>query len=162
MGQGIGWISSDILLENGFKVEKAAYESLFRMINYERIDLYPRGMQEAYQEVKARAADLPNIVVAQNIGIYHPIVVMFYVNRSDDRLYQALKKGLDALYRSGKFKQFFMGSEVFKAMNEELDFDSVNWIKLENNQTPGYLLDIAEEYYDMFHVRDAYESEKAQ
>lgn len=161
IGQGIGWVSTDIFIENGFEVETASYNSLFKMVNYGRIDLYPRGVQEAYLEVKERKSEMENIFVSEDVGVYHPIVVLFYVNNEDHKLYDALLRGMDSLYRNGKFRDYFVNSKVFKSINPYLDFENVTWVNLDNKATPEYLRDASEKYYRMFHLRDAFSDANA-
>ncbi|WDP85382.1 MAG: hypothetical protein HUN05_09775 [Desulfobacter sp.] len=54
MGQGAGWTDVGILRAGGFKVVAVpTYESLFRMVAWNRFDLLPRGANEILDEYES-------------------------------------------------------------------------------------------------------------
>lgn len=105
-GQGTHWPDTLILQANGLRLTTAeTTESLFRMINAKRFDYFPRGVSEARFELLQR--NETNLVVEENILLYYPTAVYFFVNKNNEALAQRIEKGMELLIDNGKFDQFF-------------------------------------------------------
>lgn len=105
-GQGEHWPDTSILQANGLRLTTAeTTESLFRMINAKRFDYFPRGVSEAWFELLQRRE--PELAVEENILLYYPAMIYFFVNEENEALAQRIEKGLEALIDNGKFDQFF-------------------------------------------------------
>jgi len=105
-GQGTHWPDTLILQANGLRVTTAeTTESLFRMINAKRFDYFPRGISEAWFELLQRQE--ANLVVEENLLLYYPADIYFFVNKENEALAQRIEKGMEALIDNGKFDQFF-------------------------------------------------------
>ncbi|WP_413701057.1 hypothetical protein ACLKMH_04775 [Psychromonas sp. KJ10-10] len=77
IGQGIGWLDTDILKHNGFQViTGSAYESLFNMVSKNRFDLFARGTNELLKEYRANSS-IDNLFYDQRIALYYPFLVSF-------------------------------------------------------------------------------------
>ncbi len=153
-GQGTGWLSTEILRESGYKVFEAPYENLFKLVDNQRIDLYPRGIQEFSKELELRSKTYNNLTISKVVGIKHPIAVLFYVNKNDHILHAALSEGLDKIYKNGKFEGHFKNSSVIQKMLQEVDFSKMRWIDLPVSHTPSYITKFTDEYYELFSFRD--------
>lgn len=105
-GQGTHWPDTLILQANGLRLTTAeTTESLFRMINAKRFDYFPRGISEAWFELLQRKnADL---TVEENLLLYYPSDIYFFVNKKNEALAQRIEKGMETLIDNGKFDQFF-------------------------------------------------------
>lgn len=105
-GQGTHWPDTLILQSNGLRLTTAeTTESLFRMINAKRFDYFPRGISEAWFELLQRKET--NLAVEQNMLLYYPTAIYFFVNKENEALAQRIEKGMEALIDNGKFDQFF-------------------------------------------------------
>jgi len=105
-GQGTHWPDTLILQANGLRLTTSeTTESLFRMINAKRFDYFPRGVSEARFELLQR--NETNLVVEENILLYYPTAVYFFVNKNNEALAQRIEKGMEVLIDNGKFDQFF-------------------------------------------------------
>lgn len=105
-GQGTHWPDTLILQANGLRLTTAeTTESLFRMINAKRFDYFPRGISEAWFELLQRKET--SLVVEENMLIYYPTAIYFFVNKNNEALAQRIEKGMETLIDNGKFDQFF-------------------------------------------------------
>lgn len=105
-GQGTHWPDTLILQANGLRLTTAeTTESLFRMINARRFDYFPRGVSEAWFELLQRKET--RLEVEDNLLIYYPSAIYFFVNKNNEALAQRIEKGMELLIDNGKFDQFF-------------------------------------------------------
>jgi ABC-type amino acid transport substrate-binding protein len=108
IGQGIGWGDVAIYKANGIKVHTAGYESLFKMVAANRIDLFPRGINEVFPEYAARHDAIPNLAVEKNLLIYYPWPYYFFFNKSNKALAKRVETGLRKMMKDGSFDVLFM------------------------------------------------------
>ena len=108
IGQGIGWGDVAIYEANGIKVHTAGYESLFKMVAANRIDLFPRGINEVFPEYAARHNAIPNLAVEKNLLIYYPWPYYFFFNKSDKSLAKRVETGLRKMIKDGSFNALFL------------------------------------------------------
>lgn len=107
IGSGADWLDTRILETNGFCVEKATYENLWRMLDHGRFDLLNRGAHEVHAEIGLALDAGMDLVVDQNILLIYPLDFFFYV-RADDRARHAIiTEGLQAAYENGAFMRNF-------------------------------------------------------
>lgn len=105
-GQGTHWPDTLILQANGLRLTTAeTTESLFRMMSAKRFDYFPRGVSEAWFELLQRGET--NLVVEENLLLYYPTAIYFFVNKENEALAQRIEKGMEALIDNGEFDQFF-------------------------------------------------------
>ncbi len=107
LGQGSSWPEVEMYRAHGFQVETGNYEALFRMLHQGRFDLFPRGVNEAFAEQAARAAQLPGLVVEKSLLIHYPLPYYFYCHRDANALADRLEKGLRAMVRDGSYEAHF-------------------------------------------------------
>ncbi|MGI0115607.1 substrate-binding periplasmic protein [Zooshikella sp. RANM57] len=118
IGQGTGWGDVVIYEANNIKVRTASYESLFKMLNADRFDLFPRGINEAFAEYEARKDENKNIAIEQKLLIVYPWPYYFFTNQNDTQLADRLREGLDTMMADGSFDDIFnkySGDAVSKA-----------------------------------------------
>lgn len=118
IGQGKGWSSADVLQEAGFPVVTSNYDSLFRMVGSRRIDMFPRGLHEAFEEYEANRAAIPNLAVEERLVIRYDNPYYFFVSRQNVRLARRLEQGLRLMIKDGSFDEIFWrhnGESIRKA-----------------------------------------------
>lgn len=109
MGFGSQWADLPILEQNGLTViPSPQYENLFSMLAKARFDAFPRGLNEAWHEVKERQAALPELAVESELALYYSYPVYFFVNRQDLQLAKRLQHGLDLALADGSMRRLFM------------------------------------------------------
>lgn len=105
-GQGTHWPDTRIMRANGLKLVTAENtDSLFRMIQAKRFDYFPRGTSEAWYELSDRYND--KLTVENNLLLYYPADIYFFVSNSNEALANRIEKGLEILIDNGEFDKFF-------------------------------------------------------
>ena len=133
-GQGTHWPDTPILQANGLRTTTAeTTELLFRMLNARRFDYFPRGISEAWFELLQR--DEPDLVVEENLLLYYPAAIYFFVNKENEALAQRIEKGMEILIDNGKFDQFFYNHPRFSSGMEKLKNRRI--IYLQNPSLPA-------------------------
>ncbi len=114
-GQGHDWPDTKILRANQFTVTTTStYEGLFGMLAAQRFDFFPRGINEAWQEIEIQAN--PKLIVEEHILLYYPSPIYFFVNNHDKLLAKRLEKGLTLSIADGSFDQLFYTHNAHKKM----------------------------------------------
>jgi ABC-type amino acid transport substrate-binding protein len=108
IGQGIGWGDVAIYEANGIKVYTAGYESLFKMVAANRVDLFPRGINEVFPEYAARHAAIPKLAVEKNLLIFYPWPYYFFFKKSGKSLAKRVETGIRKMIKDGSFDALFM------------------------------------------------------
>jgi len=105
-GQGHDWPDTTILKANNINVITATtYDGLFNMLKAGRFDYFPRGVTEAWLELKAKGAS--TLMVEQHALLYYPSPVYFFVNLKNTKLAKRIEKGLRLAIADGSFEQLF-------------------------------------------------------
>lgn len=106
-GQGIGWQDVDILKAANLPVVTSKYDLLFKMVEAGRVDYFPRGANEPFGELAARAGKEANLVVEKNLVLVYPFDLFFYTCKENEALASAIETGLKAAYADGSYLELF-------------------------------------------------------
>ena len=132
-GQGTHWPDTDIMLHNGLRVTTSeTTESLFRMLSARRFDYFPRGISEAWFELMQR--NEKNLVVEENLLLYYPTAMYYFVNKDNEALAKRIESGLETLIDNGKFDQFFYNHPRINTGVEKLQRRKI--LRMENPFLP--------------------------
>ncbi|MTJ82554.1 MAG: amino acid ABC transporter substrate-binding protein [Telmatospirillum sp.] len=107
VGQGIGWGDIQIYQANGIPVQEAPYPSLFQMTERGRFDLFPRGINEIFDEYEANRTALPDLAIERGLLIAYDWPYYFFLNRADERLAKRIETGLWLMIEDGSFDRIF-------------------------------------------------------
>ncbi len=107
IGQGIGWGDVEIYRAAGIIVEQSTYENLFKMVNSNRFDLFPRGISEIYSEYQLYGQENPNLHIDDHLLIYYPWPYYYFTSRNDRDLANRLETGLWRMIEDGTFDEIF-------------------------------------------------------
>ena len=109
LGFGMHWADLPLLQYNGFRVMATPhYESLFAMLARGRFDGFPRGLNEAWQELGEQQGNYPDLMVEPTIALHYPWPVYFFVRKDNQRLAERLQLGLQRAQADGSLHQLFM------------------------------------------------------
>jgi len=108
LGMGIGWVDLNVLKANDLNVVTANYDALFAMTARDRFDLFPRGINEVFNEYDQRHAIYPNLAIEKNLLIYYPWPYYFFVNKNNRQLAERIQVGLEVMIDDGSFNRIFM------------------------------------------------------
>ncbi|WDP91534.1 MAG: ABC transporter substrate-binding protein [Desulfobacter sp.] len=109
-GQGHDWPDADILESAGFKVARSAqYKKLMQMLDKNRFDAFPLGMNEIWAEVEKRPQ--LNVMVDTKIVLSYKAPVFLFLKHSDTELQNTLRRGLDLIIKNktldGLFNRYY-------------------------------------------------------
>lgn len=107
-GQRADWPDSHILRSNGLQViTSQSYESLFRMLDAGRFDLFPREVVTAWDEQQRASAQGLKLAVDSHIVIHYPTAFYFFTSRARADLAADIQRGLEAMIADGSFDRLF-------------------------------------------------------
>lgn len=105
-GQGHDWPDLQILKGNGFKVMPSSdYEALFALLAKDRIQFFPRSVNEVMDEWRAHPG--MQLAIEPSLLLHYPAAIYFFVHPDNDALAQALELGLERAIANGKFDALF-------------------------------------------------------
>ncbi|MGB4073256.1 hypothetical protein [Pseudomonas sp.] len=105
-GQGHDWPDSEILRRQGLPVKvSASYGSLFRMLQAQRFDYFPRSVIEIWDEL-----DHPRgrpLVADPYVLLHYPAAMYFFFSPQRPELAETVRQGLELALADGSFEQLF-------------------------------------------------------
>ncbi|NTS78028.1 hypothetical protein HR060_14305 [Catenovulum sp. SM1970] len=105
--QGQHWPDTDIMLAAGLNVlPNVVYENMFKQAYSGRCLAFPRGINEAFSEVKSRQAVMPDLVVYDKLILKYPFPMYFFTHKENSQLRDTLSIGLNAALTDGSFDQY--------------------------------------------------------
>lgn len=103
-GQGHDWPDVGILRASGLPVHvSSTYDGMFKMLEADRIDYFPRALQQVFDEV----GRYPGLAVEPNLVLRYPADAYFFVNRANAGLADEIRRGLEAAIADGSFDRLF-------------------------------------------------------
>lgn len=138
-GQGALWGDTIILESNKVPVVKEhKYANLFRMLDAERFDYFPRGIAEPWLEIE-RERDL-KLTVEPHIVLRYTAPLYFFVRKGDTALAQHINDILEDMLADGSFTNLFYQNEEINMAFRLADLEQRQIIRLDNphlsSQTP--------------------------
>ena len=142
IGQGVGWVDSEIMRANGLKViEISNYESIFKMVVAGRVNLFCRGANQLQAEV-AEFKSLTKLTYDESFVLVYPLPRFFYLNSKNTLAKKRIQAGLKIAFNDGSFKKLWQ-----KHYQASVDFSKLHqrkFIYLKNpllkNLSPDYKL----------------------
>ena len=126
IGQGAAWVDTTILRHNGFKVvEISNFDSIFKLIEMGRIDLFCRGANELQKEYEAQKySDL--LRYDESFVLHYPLPRFYYLNKNSTLAKERIEKGLLLAYQDGSinkmWEQFFLDRVEFAKLKQRKVF----------------------------------------
>lgn len=135
IGQGVGWLDTNILLHNGFKVKTiSSYDGIFYMVALNRVDLFPRGISEflsEYNEFK----NIENLDYDKTFLIYYPLPRFFFTNKLNEKAIKRIEEGLKIAYEDGSLDMVF--NKYYKKSIDFLEIENRKLYEIENPLIKG-------------------------
>ena len=135
LGSGGAWSDTRVWEMNGYVVEKADYDSLFRMLAAGHVDAMPRSVFEITAEYDNLDPTVfaiePHRFFRMQTGIF------FYVSPTGVRLSRALERGMRRLYCSGEFERFMRTQASTRSAFHSLQFEQRRIIELTTPELPA-------------------------
>jgi hypothetical protein len=105
IGSGIGWPENEVLIQNGLTLDTSLYRNLWRMLEFERFDVFQRGVNEVFTELGRPEHEQLSIVPGVALAMRYDYFL--YVARERKELHDILLEGLENAYRNGSFIENF-------------------------------------------------------
>ncbi|MEE1675133.1 transporter substrate-binding domain-containing protein [Agarivorans aestuarii] len=116
-GQGSGWPDNKILQANKIAVvEGMNYEGLFGMLQRQRFDYFPRGVNEIFDELEQHKSE--NFVAEPHLVISYRAPIYFFVSKQNPELAARIEQGLWIAFSDGSFDALFSRYQYDKLANE--------------------------------------------
>lgn len=115
-GQGKLWADTKILGANNLPlVTELKYSNMFRMLEAERFDYFPRGAHEPWSEVKDNAQ--LDLMVDPHLMLWYDAPFYIFVKKSNTTLATFLTEQFNNMITDGEFtKLFYNDPEVIAAL----------------------------------------------
>ncbi len=114
-GQGKAWEDVYIYRQNGYRVnDDGDYLALTNMLLAGRFDYLPMSLIEVHNVI-AQAEDPSQLAIVENLIIYYPLPLYFYVSKSQPQLAERLEKGLRKAQDDGSLEKLLyehFGKEI--------------------------------------------------
>ena len=118
-GHGTHWGDLPVYAENKLKVVTSVlYDNLFEMLKIDRFDYFHRGVNEIWKELERYPHDF---VVADNIMLFYPHPVYFFVGKHRPELAKQIEKGMRLAIADGSYKALFLEYHQEDIMRAELE-----------------------------------------
>lgn len=107
-GLGLGWGDVPIYRSAGLNVMTAEYDDLFAMLSRGRFDLFSRGVNEAYDELRVLGGRYPDIVVERHLALHYRYPFYFFVSPAQPALARRIERGLRIMLEDGSYDAIFL------------------------------------------------------
>ncbi len=131
LGQGRYWENTPILKQaNLHVIDPIKYQSLFYMLEGGRFDLLPRAIHQPWDEINTWQH--LNLAVEQELLLFYPFPVYFYVANKNPKLGEAIKRGLSNAIADGSFDRLFYSHPLIKEILSKANLKGRRVIRITN------------------------------
>jgi len=135
IGQRADWPDTRILRSNGLQViTSQSYDSLFRMLDAGRYDLFPREVVVVWDEQARASQEGLSLAVDEHIAIHYPTAFYFFTSRARADLASNIERGLEKMVADGSFEALFQ--QYHGATLKKAGLERRQVIELENPDLP--------------------------
>lgn len=137
LGQGKGWGDISILERAGFKVlTEIYYDDLFKSLNLEKYQAFPRGITEVHDELETFKKIYPQLTIEKKFLLYYPLPTYFWFPNNEEGRLMALRveEGFKTIIKSGAYQKLF--DKYYSSRIAELNLQKRQIINIENPHLP--------------------------
>lgn len=148
-GMNPHWPDANIFHTNGLPFVEGTFASnLYRMLAAGRFDYFPRGVLEITEEQPL--IDSNHLQLEQELLIYYPSFLYFFVNKDNQELIDRLEHGLQIMLDNGEFDRLFYNHPAVAAALNRLGKRRV--ISINNPLHPKGATEFPPEYFRRLQV----------
>ena len=103
--QGLGWSDVDVFDAAGLRTYTARSENFFRLVDNNRVQLFPRGLSELAGEAVLVQRTATQTVLDPHLLMAYPFAGFFYVSPKDGLLADAIRRGFEKARRDGSYQR---------------------------------------------------------
>ena len=89
----------------GLRTFTARSENLFRLVDHQRVQLFPRGIAELEREEQLMASSTSGTTLDPNLLLAYPYAGFFYVSPDNHALAYAIQRGFQRAIADGSYQQ---------------------------------------------------------
>ena len=107
IGQGAAWVDTAVLRHNGFNVKEISnFDSIFKLIEMGRLDLFCRGANELQKEYEAQKHS-GLLRYDESFVLHYELPRFYYLNKSSTLAKERIEKGLALAYQDGSINKIW-------------------------------------------------------
>lgn len=130
-GQGKFWGDTKVLKSAGLPtITTIKYANLFKMLEGDRFDYFPRAIHEPWPEVDSRPE--LDLVIEKKVMLIYPFAMLFYVNKNNIELHDKIYKGFEMAIQDGSFDDLFFNDSAIKTVLEKANLGERTVIRIDN------------------------------
>jgi hypothetical protein len=103
--QGLGWSDVDIFDAAGLRTFTERSEDLFRLVDHQRVQLFPRGIAELEREAQLMASSTSDTALDPHLLLAYPFAGFFYVSPDNQPLADAIQTGFERAIADGSYQR---------------------------------------------------------
>ncbi len=136
------WSDATIFRHNGYNVvEEGNFDDIFDRLQNRLFDYSAYGANEVLGVYENRASKREGLIIDQNVLLFYPFPLVFYVNPDLPKMAERMEQGLQSIIASGKLDAIF--DEHYGEITEQLNLDSRRIFVLDNPLIPDEFRDLA-------------------
>ncbi|MEX2604947.1 MAG: hypothetical protein WD361_12120 [Gracilimonas sp.] len=136
------WSDATIFRHNNYNViEGGSFDDIFDRLQNNLFDYSAYGVNEVLGVYENRASKHEYLIIDQNILLFYPFPLVFYINPEMPEMAERIEQGLQSIISSGKLDAIF--NEHYGQIKEQLNLDSRRIFLLENPLIPDEFSDLA-------------------
>ena len=102
------WSDATIFRHNGYNVvEEGNFDDIFDRLQNKRFDYSTFGANEVLGVYENRASKREGLIIDQNILLFYPFPLVFYVNPDLPKMAERIEQGMQSIISSGKLDAIF-------------------------------------------------------
>lgn len=144
---GYEWPEVEIFAAAQLRYTEKIYDDIFTALDRGSRYYFPRGVLEAFSELKNKQQVLTNLAVEEHLLLQYKSAVFFFVHPDNQALLDALQAGFVNAYRDGSYKTFFYSHPLIKESFTKAQLDKRTVITIPNPYFPTGSNNIPAEYW---------------
>ena len=137
--QGLGWSDVDVFDAAGLRTYTARSEVFFRLVDNNRVQLFPRGLSELAAEAVLVQRTAPQTVLDPQLLMVYPFAGFFYVSPKNKALADAIRRGFQQAMRDGSYQRLLEDAIMTGWLRENLNLHARRVLVLSNPEAQDVL-----------------------
>ena len=145
--QGLGWSDVEIFDRAGLRTYTARSEKLLRLVNDNRVQLFPRGVAELEAEASVVRSLYPQMLLDPHLLIVYPFAGFFYVAPENTELAAAIQTGFERVIADGSYQRLVEEAIMTPWLRRQLKLRSRRILVLQNPEAADVLADVNPDHW---------------
>ena len=137
--QGLGWSDVDVFDAAGLRTYTARSENFFRLVDNNRVQLFPRGLAELAGEAVLVRRTAPQTLLDPHLLMAYPFAGFFYVSPKNKPLADAIRRGFEQAMSDGSYQRLLEEAIMTPWLRKNLNLQSRDVLVLNNPEAQDVL-----------------------